>query len=229
VAIGGIRSHKRFSVVGIQSKMLFATEVNILNISLGGAAIEADRRLNIGDMYTLKLQSESEALQVKGMVVWANISRSKHTAKGDTVPVYQAGIRFTDVVDEKITRLMDVIEGHKVVDENRLAGVRFIIEGGQSAELGKELAFKVRNLSLGGMLIETNHEFKHNDVFAVELPLPDDPVKVQVRVASCFQVGKGREQSYDVGVQFVDMSEETHRGLEAFLRGLGEKPKDKKE
>jgi len=52
------RQHKRFIVEGmdIHSKMLFATEVNLLTISLGGASISLYRRLSIGSEYTLRIE-----------------------------------------------------------------------------------------------------------------------------------------------------------------------------
>jgi len=42
-------------VVDITGKMMFADEVNIIDISVGCFSLKADRRLNIGHEYALKM------------------------------------------------------------------------------------------------------------------------------------------------------------------------------
>ncbi len=50
------RSFPRFTVdiMDIHGKMLFTNDVKILDISMGGVLLKADRRLNIGRDYTIQ-------------------------------------------------------------------------------------------------------------------------------------------------------------------------------
>lgn len=66
------RRYKRFLIEGmdVRCSMLFATEVKILNISFGGVALSLNKRLNMGEEYTLKIESESNTVSLKGVVVW---------------------------------------------------------------------------------------------------------------------------------------------------------------
>jgi len=54
------RRYKRFFIEGkdVQCRMFFATEVEILNISFGGGALSLNKRLNMGEEYTLKIESK---------------------------------------------------------------------------------------------------------------------------------------------------------------------------
>ena len=56
------RRYKRFSVdiFGINGKMMFANEVEIQDISIGGISIRVDRRLNMGSEYTLKVATTTQ-------------------------------------------------------------------------------------------------------------------------------------------------------------------------
>ncbi len=66
------RHYERFivDVMEINSKLIFANEVEILDISLGGVSVRVDRRLNIGNEYTLKIEDKSKAIFLSGAVVW---------------------------------------------------------------------------------------------------------------------------------------------------------------
>jgi len=80
------RRHPRLVVEGVHGKMVFASQVEILNLSLGGVALTADRRLNIGGEYTLKLALAGETLDIKGIVVWSALSGLRKSGEGEGVP-----------------------------------------------------------------------------------------------------------------------------------------------
>lgn len=93
------RKHERFhaEILEIKGKMLLAKHVKILDISTGGISLKADRRLNIGHEYSLKIEGKGKNFQVKGTVVWSLLGESMETLGGEVVPVYKAGMKFTDV------------------------------------------------------------------------------------------------------------------------------------
>jgi c-di-GMP-binding flagellar brake protein YcgR len=215
------RRHKRYTIEGVHGNMLFATEVNILNISIGGAAIEADKRLNIDSEYTLKLQEDGTAITLKGIVIWSVISKSKTNRNGETVPMYQAGLRFTNVMSDKSMELLEFLERHGVAGETRLSGIRFVIDSAHTAMLDYPFNYKIKTISLGGMLIESDLEFTLEERFSMEIYLEEDvPVEFQGRVASCSQIEDSDPTLYDVGIEFMDMSEESRASLEGFIDTL---------
>ena len=82
------RGYKRFSVdiLGINGKMMFAKEVEIQDISIGGISIRVDRRLNMGSEYTLKVANGKKTIALKGSVVWARISGTRKGKKDEVIP-----------------------------------------------------------------------------------------------------------------------------------------------
>lgn len=217
---GKKRKHKRYPVDGLHGNMLLASDVNIINLSLGGAAIEAEKRLNIGREYTLKLEGGKEPLALKGVVVWSVISRSRQTAKGDSVPVYTAGLQFKEIFDEKARSLMDFLDSKRTPGEGRLSGLRFLIESKQPAVLNYPFNYRVKNISADGMEIETDQDFNPREVFMMELFLDEMvPVSLSGRVASCREIA-GDANAYQVDIKFLSMSDEHRVMLEEFVKSL---------
>src|SRR5262245_33073874 len=149
------RRHARFLVEGVQGRMVFASQVDILNLSMGGVAIKADRRLNIGGEYTLRLELAGDTVDIKGVVVWSVMSGMHKAGAADTVPEYSAGLRFKDIFTERVLKLMAFIDRHKVFEEHRVGGLRFRIDAPGKALLDTPEEYRVRLISRSGMLIET--------------------------------------------------------------------------
>jgi Tfp pilus assembly protein PilZ len=215
------RRYQRFTVSGIHGNMLFATEVNILNMSLGGCAVEADKRLNMGTEYTLRLEDEGSRITVKGVVVWSFISKSKRNRDNEVVPMYQAGIQFTDVLSDKAKDLMKFLEGHKVADEGRLSGVRFVIAADRSATLHYPFNYRVKKISMGGMLIEADQQFEMDETYPMEIYLEKDvTISFTGRIASCLMVSDREPRLFDVGIEFRQMADESRSRLKDFIETL---------
>jgi PilZ domain-containing protein len=103
------RRFERFSVniLDMNGKMMFARNVKIVNISMGGISFKADRRLNIGRNYSVKLENKDRVLTMEGSVVSSVLGESQKDSAGDIVPIYTAGMKFTKVSDE--SRLKEII------------------------------------------------------------------------------------------------------------------------
>jgi hypothetical protein len=99
--------------IGIHSKMILASYLKIIDVSLGGMSFEADRRLNIGKKYSLKIKAHGVLTTVKGVVVWCSLTKTTKNNKGDSVPIYKCGIKFTDVESAEIQQIIDSVESHK--------------------------------------------------------------------------------------------------------------------
>jgi hypothetical protein len=103
------RQHKRYPADGIHIniKMLFATGVKVCNLSLGGISFETDRRLNVGRSYKFRMETQGLMTTVEGIIVWCSLIKSSKDAKENIVPVYRAGMKFTNVLREKMSLIVD--------------------------------------------------------------------------------------------------------------------------
>lgn len=219
------RHHPRFIVEGVQGRMIFASQVEVLNLSLGGVAIKADRRLNIGGEYTLKLELAGESVDIKGVVVWSVMSGMHKDSDSDTVPEYSAGLRFKDIFTERLLRLMAFIDRHKVFEEHRVGGLRFRIDAPGKALLDSPEEYRVRLISRSGMLIETQHTLELDRVYPMEISPPGaEAIHFEGRVASAVEVGPASPALYEFGIEFLALTADDDGRLQAFIESLAKKP-----
>ncbi len=109
------RRHNRFKLdlTEMNGKMCLADKVEIIDISLGGAAIKADRRLNIGNEYLIRLGEQGKQIEVRGIVVRSELSGFVVRGETERVSVYSAGMKFKDGSAERIADFLGAIEGKK--------------------------------------------------------------------------------------------------------------------
>jgi hypothetical protein len=211
------RRFPRFSVSGIQGRVSFSTSVEILNLSLGGVAIKADRRLELGQEYVLRLELDDRELEVNGVAIWSKLSGLAEVA-GGSVPEYSAGFRFTNVLTDKVQDLVDFIERNKGGEEERVTGIRFQIGRAERATLDADEECEVKLISRSGMLIQSPRRFDVEGVYTIQiLPPAQEPIRFRGRVASQFESSQGFLTRYDLGIEFIEMSEEDRERLEAFV------------
>ena len=97
----------------INSSMALADHVQVLDISEGGISLKADIRLNIGRQYTLTIKTKRNVSTVKGIIVWSSLIENKEDAKGNIVPIYKAGLQFTNVSREAINEIIGSLQYKK--------------------------------------------------------------------------------------------------------------------
>ncbi len=221
------RKYKRIIVEGmdVHAKMLFATEVNLLTISLGGASVSLHKRLSMGSEYTLKIECKDRTFSTSGVVVWERLVDYDKNEKGETVPIYEAGIRFKDVLTEKGTELIGFIEAIAAPETRnlRLKGTRArIIDPKKTTIVDYYTNFDVKKISLGGMLIETDHEIEVDIKFQMELIFPEErgSIKFRGRITSCMEIPGRTPNFYNTGIEFVEMSKEDRGILKEFINYL---------
>ena len=98
------------NLLEISGKMLLARYMKILDISASGVSLKADRRLNIGSEYSLRIEGMGKILQLKGTVIWSLLGESIETPVGAFIPVYKAGMSFMDVNEDKIDEIGKFID-----------------------------------------------------------------------------------------------------------------------
>jgi hypothetical protein len=218
------RRHKRYNLdlIDINGKMSLTDKVEILDISLGGVALKADRRLNIGKEYMIKLQEKGKTLDVKGIVVRSELSGIEERSHGERASIYTAGLVFKDGFEDKIADFLRPIEQNRkknsptVVD--RRLNVRFNITTSGEKILSYPLQFKVRSISLSGMLIQTQQSVEINNTIPMELSLNADKAVTFVgRTIACNMTEIAGQANYDIRVEFTELTDKDKTLLNEFI------------
>jgi hypothetical protein len=215
------RRHPRFTVENIHGRLIAESEVEILNMSISGAAIKVERRLTMGGHYNLKLERGGGVLTVKTEVVWSVLTEFRRDDDGDEVPVYSAGLKFVDVLTPRITELLSFIDEHKIIDEKRLGGLRMHIDAPGKAALDYPEGYKVLVLSRTGMLIETDHGVAVDGVCPMEVTLPDgSQLHFSGRVVTLKERMDDTRPRREIGIEFLEMSDPDRAVLSKYLDSL---------
>ncbi len=226
------RRFKRYSVdvMEITSKMVLANDVKILDISVGGVSVSVDRRLNLESEYLLTMENKGKVINVKAMVVWSIITGSKVGPKGDIIPIYNAGMKFTQLNDQKIKEIADFIDEHKYIegkdiDVFKVNGlrlhIRVRINEPDKAILNTLENYKVKKISLGGLLLEADQPLQEESRLPMEVELSEDKsITFTGRIASCIPFKFEDAERYDIGIEFLDMSEKDRDILKEFIKLL---------
>jgi hypothetical protein len=215
------RREARFDVETGHGTMLSTSPVDIINISLGGLAFRTETRLQVGEAYTVTLDVAGKSVAMRGVVAWSVLG-GLESRDGETIPVYSVGMKFEGAFTETGKDLL-AEASNPIAVEQRLAGVRFRLEG--QASIAHPLRYKVRIISMHGMLVEIDHPMKVDEVLPVEISLEDEaPIRCRGRVASCQERLEQRPRHYDVGFEFKQMPDEDNARLARVVKALARKP-----
>jgi Tfp pilus assembly protein PilZ len=218
------RRYKRFSIEGmdVQCRIFFTTEVKIINISFGGVALSLNKKLNMGEEYTLKIESESNTISLRGVVVWEKMTRLTSEAQGKEFPIYEVGMRFDEVLTEKGANLLDFISEN--ISDNaiktRIQGLRVKIDQSEkTVVLDDRDSYYVKMIGVGGMLVESKVELDVDRRFPMEMSFTDDIKQIRFlgRIAYCMEIPGKTPKSYDTGIEFIEMNEKDRARLKEFI------------
>lgn len=217
------RRYKRFTLNDreVNGKMVLATEVKVNDISISGISLKANRRLNIGSDYTLKLEG-IKAISLKGTVVWSSLIETMKGSQGEMIPIYSAGMQFNNMSAEKITELQCFIESHKIREVHVIGGtrlnIRFHIKDPDNAVLICPDNYKVKTISLSGMLVECSRSAEIESRIPMEMFIHEEkPLEFDGRVASCREIDKEDSKKYDIGIEFLNLTEKGREALASFI------------
>jgi hypothetical protein len=215
------RRCKRYFVDGMHGNLLYSSDLEIINISIDGAAIETTKRLELNREYAFKIKYKDINLTLKGRVVWAIlISKEKKDSK-ISVPVYRAGVAFADTLSEKTNMLLDFIEENKIkIFEDRIGTVRFKITNTDNIRIDLPHRYKVMKISLAGMLAETEYPLEIDSDHDIELFLNDNVVNIVGRIVNCEKLQAEKADIYNIGIEFMQMSDRDIKLLEDYLKTL---------
>lgn len=212
------RRHPRYEVAGLGGHLVVPIRIRVINVSLGGMALETNSYLQFGRAYTLKLQGGDQCLSLTGTVAWCALRQTQKSPEGEILPVYRAGLEFEALSGSRSRELWDLIRSHALVEiEDSVLG-RFKVDLPADTRLGSSYDFAVRKLSLSGVLIETDFEPELDASFDVQIQLGPQRWGSRARVASIPRVGRRSEKVLtQIGLEFCDLDPTRVSALESFI------------
>jgi hypothetical protein len=219
------RRHKRFSTgsMDLTSESLFELKVEIADMSVNGVCIKGTKRFQLGSKCDVRFHNMDTIDPIGGYIVWENFSERRKDFSGDVNTYYMAGIKFEKDFSG-FSGKIDFSEKHSVLHDCQAYAKRFEIRNGVTALLRYKELFKVKSLSMGGLLIESLNKIQKNEKMQMKLYLPGDRRAIQFegRVVSSvdMKVRSKMSDRYNVGIEFLDMGERDRVRLRSFVRSL---------
>ena len=215
------RRFDRYAADDLQGSFSYAVEAVVLNISLGGFAVRTATQLTIGRVYRFRLGSGDNTVHLTGTVQWCKMAGTEKLESGDVVPVYQAGIAFDEVMTRQAIELRQFLEKSIVVDVKRRIFGRFKASSSQPVTLESSSRFLVKQISMSGVLVESETALDENEMFDFEVRLDRRKFASLVRVAHVVE-NQDRDAShrYRMGLEFVETESEHRDLLEEFIHAL---------
>jgi Tfp pilus assembly protein PilZ len=220
-----MRKHKRFKLdlIDLNSKISLVGKVEIIDISLGGVALKADRKLNIGKECLIMLGHEGKPINVKGVVVRSELSGIEERAEGNQVTIYSMGILFNDASTGKVKDFLASIENHKKTPVPSQADwfsnyFRLRITTPSEKVLDLPTHFGVKEINQSGVIIQTDHHLKIDSMVLLELSLNAcDSVSFMGKVVTCHRQQDKAHANYDIGIQFLEITDRDRSLLTSFI------------
>jgi hypothetical protein len=213
------RRHRRYEVHDIEGTFLFNLDVNVLNLSLAGMAVETSHRLDVGRRYAFRIRHDNQVVKLHGTVAWSALLSTRRISEEDISPVYHAGIHFEDVLTDSARDLKQLIDENVVLDlQQRLFGRFKMAAGTTTARLSTDIDFEVRKISLSGMLAESSLCAEIGYQLPLQINLADELFSADGRVAYVKPVDSDSEPSrYQLGIEFLSVTTEERRKLAHFI------------
>lgn len=222
-----MRRHKRFKLdlVELDGKMFLIDDVQLLDISLGGVSLKVDRELNIGKEYLITLVEKGKSIAVKGIAVHSALSETEERANGERVTIHTARLKFKDGQTAKIAGFLNSIQQLKkdevLVTADRRLHVRFHFTIPLDTILSHSAQFRVKKISLSGMLIQSEQALVINSLIPMGLSLnADDPCNFSGRIVTCQMVQDNGRAQYEIGVEFSNLTDKCSTLLKIFIDDL---------
>jgi c-di-GMP-binding flagellar brake protein YcgR len=217
---GEHRRHRRYEVNDVEGTFLFDMDLNVLNLSLAGMAVETPHQLSVGRRYAFNIQHENQVVKLHGTVAWSTLRSTRRVSEEEIRPVYHAGIHFEDVLTDSAQDLKHLIDENVVLDVHRRLFGRFHLAAGTTvASVNSDIEFEVRKISLSGMLAVSTLCSELGYQLPLQINLANGMFTANGRVA--FAKPDDDKESelhrYQLGIEFLSVAEEDHRKLAEFI------------
>lgn len=105
---GSVRRFPRFRIRGVTGTITIPDEVDVLDLSLGGALVEHEGMVHIGAICFLDLPTSGEPVSMRCRVVHSQVTRREH----DGGLYCRTGVEFLDFTPEIEQTLEAVIRSY---------------------------------------------------------------------------------------------------------------------
>lgn len=200
----------------LDGHILFSLDTDVLNISIGGAALTADQKLDVGAGLRLELEGSGEHMALDGLVAWC-LRGEAMAGQGARSGGFRVGMQFAGIEPDRVAELVNFIETHKRSEESRLGGLRFNIFSPERAVLHYQRRFKVASLGPSGLTVETRADIREGQRLRMEIALREEAACFLGEVAGVRQVSGQSGAFFEADVAFAEMAEAERAKLSAFL------------
>jgi len=221
------RRYNRFIIENqnIHLRTFIATDIELLEISTGGACVKSRRSLKPGGDYIFKLETHEGMIPLRCHVVWENLHGNVRDENGNIIPIYIVGLEFKNATPEEIDGLnsfiVSFVSPGPTVKEF-LGGIRFKLPSPENATIDGDRTYSISKISIGGLALVSDHRLEKDAVISFELVLSEKepPILAKGRIASCTPISAGKHRGYDIGIEFVEMSDDSTKRLVSFIHSL---------
>jgi hypothetical protein len=201
-----------------------------------GACVTTRERLTFSDKHLIKFHGGGTPFTLSCHVIWETTSIELTSPTKGSDPVYKAGVAFNDTASDKMITLKDFIRVSGTPNQQRLSdeygssALRFQVQANEKVLLYYPRISYVKKISLGGMLIGSDSGIQVEKRFPMAVFLANEnlPLKFEGRVVCCIEIADKKSKSFDIGIEFLDMSIHDKSRLSRFLQTLTITPLHKK-
>jgi hypothetical protein len=98
------RQHRRFSMSAgkLVGRLGAVHTADVIDISVGGAALKADRRFAVGSEFGVKIEAPEGDMHVQGVIIRSHMLGVWRNLRGEQVPIYASAVKFREGSEERI-------------------------------------------------------------------------------------------------------------------------------
>ncbi|RPI38465.1 MAG: PilZ domain-containing protein [Nitrospiraceae bacterium] len=215
------RRRKRIGLghVEVTAKTVIPSECKILDIGTNGVCVATTQWLPINNNYSFKFHHNGTTVSNTGTVRWVKLVGTKKGSNEDSVPLYMTGMEFKSVLTDIGRGITRVLDRYADKEDNRQNGNRFKLKQPAKAVFNILKECRIRQISTGGMLIETDLDLLPDKPYswAFNFPSDDHIICCTGRIVSHAAVFSKSSRRHHYGIAFTDVQKEARKNLARFV------------
>lgn len=215
------RRSPRYAVHDVRGQLLWRLGAKLIALESGSALLELTEPIPAGAAYVLTLRRPGSVTRLAGRVVECRPAGERLDETGEAMPAFETRLAFDAGLGGRL--LEELRGGDSAVSVVRRMAARIRLRAPVPVDLTSAQEFEVRRISRTGLLIETRLAAALGSEIALEVTLEGKLLSCRGRVAYVIESGPARSRRpsrFEVGVEFVTMSDEDRRVLEEFVDHL---------
>jgi len=200
-------------------------QADLLNISLGGIAVQLRSYLELGTTVQMEFPRDHALLGLDGTTRWCHPVDGERSGTAGSELRCEVGVQFSGGLADRSQELLDFISNTPIISVQRGTFGRFVLDYGQPIRLTSTCPFRLKVLSYSGMLVETPVALARESRINLSLPLGNgnEDFKACGRVANVTP-GDEEDLPFKMGIGFDELTEAQQPVLRAFVENaLGQR------